>query len=167
MVALSTSAAYATKPEPTTSTLTGTFWAFLGLAPFPPSRDFPAGESGHDIYKWRDVPLVAEGGIVAGSVTWNPPPSPPTVVSGGYVDSNWVLYNAETPDEEVSTVGIMVLEDATVTDIGTGDLRIFAKDGTLRIISGTGDLKGIKGTGIFDYLTPISYSYELMVQINP
>jgi len=160
MLALSIYAAYATKPEPTTSTLTGTFWILPGLSP---PRGFPAGESGHVIMKWRDLPCIMEGDIVAGE---RKVPIP-TSIPGGYCDGNWVIFNNGTEDEEVSTVNIIVLEGAAVTGIGTGDLKIFAKDETLRIISGTGALKGIKGTGTFDYITPISYSYEAVVQINP
>jgi hypothetical protein len=151
--ALPMSAAYAIKPEPTTMTLTGTFYIYPPLAA--EWRHFPAGKSGNEIWKFRTLPCVWEGGIVAGSK--GNPPTP-----GGYYDGNWVIF-----DVGISTVGITILEDASITGIGTGDLKIFGKDETLHVISGTGDFKGIKGTGTFDKVTPVSYSYSLVVQINP
>jgi hypothetical protein len=157
MLALPISATYATKPEPTTMTLTGTFYIYPPLAA--EWRAFPAGESGNSIWKFRGLPVVWTGGIEAGSL--GVPPVP-----GGYYDGNWVIFNVGT-DPEVSTVGITILEGASITGIGTGDLKIFGKDETLRIISGTDDFKGIKGTGTFDKVTAVKYSYELVVQINP
>jgi hypothetical protein len=158
MLALPVSAAYAIKPEPTTMTLTGTFYIYPPLVA--EWRVFPAGESGNSIWKFRDLPVVWEGGIVAGSK--GNPPTP-----GGYYDGNWVIFDVGTPDQVVSTVGISILEGASIEGIGTGDLKIFEKDETLRIISGTDDFEGIKGTGTFDKKTAVSYSYTLVVQINP
>jgi hypothetical protein len=159
-VAMLATPVMATKPEPDTMTLEGTFYILIGLSP---ARVFPAGDSGNQIWKWRDLPVVWEGGIVAGELKTPPPTSTP----GGYCDGNWVIFDVGTPDQVVSTVGITILEDATITGIGTGDLKIFGKDETLRIISGTGDFKGIKGTGTFDKVTAWSYSYTLVVQVNP
>jgi hypothetical protein len=158
MLTLSVSAAYAIKPEPTTMTLTGTFYIYPPLAA--EWNAFPAGASGNSIWKFRGLPVVWTGGIKAGSL--GQPPNP-----GGYYHGNWVIFNAGTSNPLVSTVGITVLEGASIEGIGTGDLKIFGKDETLRIISGTGDFKGIKGTGTFDKVTGVTYSYELVVQINP
>jgi hypothetical protein len=160
MLALPMSTVLAKKPELTTMILTGNFYALMGLSP---ARMFPAGESGHQIWKWRDLPVVFDGSIVAGELK-NPPP---TSTPGGYCDGNWVIFNVGTPDQVVSTVGITILEGASIEGIGTGDLKIFGKDETLRIISGTGDFKGLKGTGTFDKVSGWIYSYTLEVQVDP
>jgi hypothetical protein len=159
ILALPMFAVSAKKTEPTT-TLTGTFWILPGLSP---ARSFPAGESGHQILKWRNLPGIWEGDIVAGErkMPLN------TSIPGSYGMGNWVIFNIGGADEEVSTVNMVTVEDASVAGIGSGDLKIFLKDEEMRIISGTGDLKGIKGTGTFDPITPISYSYELMIQMSP
>jgi hypothetical protein len=158
MLMLPLSAVSAKKPEPNTMPLEGNFYILIGLSP---AREFPAGESGHRIYKWRDLPAVIDGDIVAGELKTPIPTSTP----GGYWDGNWVIYNVGTGDQVVSTVGVCVFEDAEIDGIGTGDLKIFAKDETLRIISGTGDFKGLKGTGTFDKVSAWIYSYTLEVQI--
>ena len=162
MLALPIYGVFAKKPEPDTMTLTGNFYILIGLSP---ARSFLAGESGNSIFKWRDLPVVFNGSIVAGELK-NPPP---TSTPGGYCDGNWVLFNVGTPDQVVSTVGITVLEGASIDGIGTGDLKIFGKDETFRIISGTGDFKGLKGTGTFDKVGVSGwiYSYTLEVQVDP
>jgi hypothetical protein len=48
MLALPVSAVSATKPEPDTMSLEGTFYILMGLSP---ARMFPAGESGNQIWK--------------------------------------------------------------------------------------------------------------------
>ena len=156
MLALPMSAAYATKPEPTTMTLTGFFEVLpenIPGVPFssPYVRAFPAGESGIFQVKWRGLPANFTGDIEG---------------IGPY-DGNWKIKNSGTPDAELSTVGIQLVENAVVAGIGTGDLKMKAKNDLLTIISGTGDLKDLKGEGTVEMLTGVLYSYSIEVQINP
>ena len=165
MPVLPISAVLAKKPESETDTLEGVYLILMWLSQH---REFYAGESGHFQTKAHDLPVAwGLGDIVAGVIV------PPTVGNpydsepGGYYHGNWVRYNAGTEDEVMSTVGITVLEDAYIEGIGTGNLKMFMKDGTIRIISGTGDFKGIKGTGTYeiDAIFPVVFHYSLEVQI--
>ena len=152
MLALPMSAAYATKPEPTTMTLTGFFEVLpenIPGVPFssPYVRAFPAGESGIFQMKWRGLPANFTGDIEG---------------IGPY-DGNWKIKNSGTPDAELSTVGIQLVENAVVAGIGTGDLKMKAKNDLLTIISGTGDLKDIKGTGYCVQTDWTQFDYHLDV----
>ena len=149
MLTLPMSAVFGTKPEPYTDTLTGTF--YVNTDEYEVSRRFDAGESGNTIIKYKGLLQVWDGDI-AGDGTY---------------DGNWVLKNPGTPEMEVNTVGIQIIEGAVVDGIGTGDLKIKSMDTTLEIISGTGDLKGIKGTGFIVFIDWVTYDYVLDVQINP
>lgn len=156
MLALPMSVVFATKPEPDTMTLVGTFEVYPnqtipgvpGSSPY--VRGFPAGESGIMMAKWKDLPLEMFGDIEG---------------LGTYT-GNWKFKNPGTPDAEGSTVGIQQVENAVVAGIWTGNLKMKAKNDFLTIISGTGDLQGIKGEGMVTVLSPVLYGYTLEVQMN-
>jgi hypothetical protein len=155
MLILPICSVFAVKPEPT-MTLTGTFQVYPENIPGVPwsspyARTFLAGESGIRQFKWKDLPQEMFGDIEG---------------LGTYT-GNWAVKNAGTPDAEASTVAIVVIEDAVVAGIGTGNLKIKAKDMTYKIISATGELEGLKGEGTIEMLTGVLYSYSLEVQINP
>jgi hypothetical protein len=156
MLAFSLSVVFAVKPEPTTMTLTGTFMVYPDTIPGVPwsspyARSFLAGESGIRQFKWKDLPQEMFGDIEG---------------LGTYT-GNWVVKNAGTPDAEPNTVAIVLIKDAVVAGVGTGDLKIKAMDLTYKIISATGDLAGLKGEGTIEMLTPVLYAYSIEAQIDP
>jgi hypothetical protein len=146
MLALPISVVSATKP--TTMTLSGTIY-ILGEGT---GKIFVAGESGNNLLKFRDVPVLWTGDI-AGSGVYN---------------ANWLDKVSGDMVVDVA-VGTHVLEDAMVDGIGVGDLSIgHNKDGFEYFIkSGTGYLSSIRGKGTLTMVNPVTYDYELEVQINP
>ena len=145
MLALPISVVSATKP--TTMTLSGTIY-ILGEGT---GSIFVAGESGNNLLKFRDVPVLWTGDI-AGSGVYN---------------ANWLDKGGDMVVDVA--VGTHVLEDVTIDGVGTGDLSIghnhFGWDYFIK--SGTGDLSSIRGKGTLTMVNPVEYDYELEVQINP
>jgi hypothetical protein len=142
MLALPISVVSATKP--TTMTLSGKIYV-LGTGSI-----FPAGESGNVLLKFRDVPVLWTGDI-AGSGVYN----------GNWLDKGGDLVL------DVG-VGTHVLEDVTIDGVGTGDLTIGQNHvWNYFIKSGSGDLSSIRGKGTITMVNPVTYDYELEIQINP
>jgi hypothetical protein len=142
MIALPISVVSATKP--TTMTLSGKIYV-LGTGSI-----FPAGESGNVLLKFRDVPVLWTGDI-AGSGVYN----------GNWLDKGGDLVL------DVG-VGTHVLEDVTIDGVGTGDLTIGQNHvWNYFIKSGSGDLSSIRGKGTITMVNPVTYDYELEIQINP
>lgn len=144
-LSLSISMASATKPE--TMTLTGKVFV-LGLGN---SIESNPGNSGNEIVKIRDVPVKWTGDITA----------------NGFLCAN----RLDLGDDEIidAFAGAHFLKDALVSGVGTGDLAIGVHlDGNgLFIKSGSGDLRSIRGTGTSTQLNAFTYSYEIVIQINP
>ena len=144
MLALPISVVSATKP--TTMTLSGTIY-ILGEGT---GSIFVAGESGNNLLKFRDVPVLWTGDI-AGSGVYN----------GNWLDKGGDLVL------DVG-VGTHVLEDVTIDGVGTGDLTIGQNHvWNYFIKSGSGDLSSIRGKGTITMVNPVTYDYELEIQINP
>ena len=142
MLALPISVVSATKP--TTMTLSGTI-NVLGTGII-----LPAGESSNVLLKFRDVPVVWTGDI-AGSGVYN----------GNWLDKGGDLVL------DVG-VGTHVLEDVTIDGVGSGDLTIGQNHvWNYFIKSGSGDLSSIRGKGTITMVNPVTYDYELEIQINP
>jgi len=142
MLALPISLVSATKP--TTMTLSGTI-SVLGTGSI-----FLAGESGNVLLKFRDVPVLWTGDI-AGSGVYN---------------GNWLDKGGDMILDV--GVGTHALEDVTIDSVGTGDLTIGQNHvWNYFIKSGSGDLSSIRGKGTITMVNPVTYDYELEIQINP
>jgi hypothetical protein len=156
MLALLVSTVYAIKPE--TMTLSGSTYV-IGSGT---QRSFDAGESGSELIKFKDLPVVFTGDIIAGDLG--------TLTPGGVCDTNWLV---KEPLVDWVFTGTFTLQDATIAGIGTGDLKIgmLFKDGMSAarwtIESGTGDLSSIRGRGTALQVGMYKYNYEFEVQINP
>lgn len=144
-LSLAISTVSATEPE--TMTLTGKVFV-LGLGN---SIESDPGNSGNEIVKIRDVPVRWTGDITA----------------TGFLCAN----RLDLGDDEIIDVfaGAHFLKDALVVGVGTGDLAIGVHlDGNdLFIKSGSDDLRSIRGTGTSVQLNAYTYSYEIVIQINP
>ena len=147
MLTLSVSAAYATKP--TTMTLSGDVYV-IGAGT---GTEFPAGKSGIDQVKIRDMPFILTGDIVA----------------TGLYDAN--LIGKSLVPADFIWHGTWTMEVATINGIGTGSLKFGSLwDDTEPfaewwITGATGDLSGLKGRGIATQTGPFVYHYEFEVQI--
>ena len=154
-IAMLVSPAIAAKP--TTMTLIG-YVVVIGEGT---GTDFPAGKS--DVYqiKFRDVPFVMMGQIMAGDLI-------NYLTPGGFYHANEMLKLSG----ERTWTGTWTMESATVAGIGSGSLKIgssWDEDDTAAtwwITGATGDLRGLKGTGT---VTPVpgttAFMYVFEVQI--
>jgi hypothetical protein len=133
-----------------TKTLTGIYWVFPEANPpsdpwGPYATEYE--KDGISIVIWKKLPQVWEGNIV-GSATY----------SG--------IWSVITWPTDIEDYGIVVIKDAVVDGIGTGDLVIYVSRPYMKILWGTGDLRGIKGTGEVSTFGAIKFGYSLDVRIR-
>jgi hypothetical protein len=157
MLTLSVSSAFAKKP--TTMTLSG-YMIVLGPGT---GSIFPAGESGNVQTKFRDVPFVLEGDIIAGEVI-----DPTTWTAGGLYHGNLL----EKPSGGITWHGTWTMEVATIAGIGSGSLKFESSwdegDPAAKwwVTGATGGLSGLKGEGsAWLIIDPFLYGYEFEAQI--
>jgi hypothetical protein len=159
-------------------TLEGFFATFIyyGTAPSPGPGPFayaqPAGKSTHmNPAGFKDLPVVFEGDIAAGTMTSPGVGWPYAVVDedvGGTYNAHWLMKNYLNPDvaNEIKITGFIYLEDAEVEGVGVGDLTIKLVEQKLAIVKGTGDLKGLEGTGTLTSANPFWSDYIIEAHIN-
>jgi hypothetical protein len=142
ILALPMSAVSAIKPEEIT--LTGQHMPGIGGT----VKILDAGESENTLVKLKDAPDTWIGGITGIA----------------YFSGNW-LFDATGPK---TMVGYWVFEEVTISNVGTGDLRIGVNGGELWIESGSGELKGVTGSGTVTTVVPMAlYNYEVVLQYHP
>jgi hypothetical protein len=157
MLTMSVSSALAKKP--TTMTLSG-YVLVIGAGT---GTDFPAGKSDNYQIKFRDVPFILGGDIMAGVYidqnTWS---------IGGLYHANELLKLSG----DRTWTGTWTMESATVAGIGSGSLTFgssWDEDepvATWWITKATGDLSGLKGRGTaWEIAGPYLFGYEFEVQI--
>ena len=141
ILALPMSAVSAIKPEEIT--LTGQHMPGIGGT----AKMLTAGESSNTLVKLKDAPDTWSGGITG----------------IGYFSGNW-LFDSAGPK---TMVGYWTFEEVTITNVGTGDLRIGTNGGDLWIESGSGELKGVTGRGTATTVVPmVMYNYEIVLQYH-
>jgi hypothetical protein len=148
--------------KPTTMTLSGTM---IIIGPGTGSI-FPAGKSGNLQTRFRDVPFVLEGDIIAGII--GDPNNPATWIPGGIYDGNMLVK----PSLDMTWHGTWTMEAATIAGIGTGSLKFGSSwdegDPAAKwwVTGATGELSGLKGKGsAWLIIDPFLYGYEFEAQI--
>jgi hypothetical protein len=155
MLTLLVSPAIAAKP--TTMTLIG-YVVVIGAGT---GTDFPAGKSDTYQIKFRDVPFVMMGQIMAGdSITYLTP--------GGYYHANEMVKASG----DRTWTGTWTMESATVAGIGSGSLKIGSSwndaetPATWWITGATGDLRGLKGSGTVTPVPGFEYAYMFVFEVQ-
>ncbi len=156
MLTLSVSAAYATKP--TTMTLNG-YVVVMGAGT---GTDFLAGKSGNQQVKFRDLPFLLFGDIIAGDLA--------TFTPGGLYHANELIK----PSGDRTWTGTWNMETATIVGIGSGSLTFGSSwdedepAATWWITKATGELSSLKGRGTASPTdNPFVYSFEFEVRLTP
>ncbi len=157
MLSLLVSPVIAAKPR--TMTLTG-FVVVLGVGT---GTEFLAGKSDTYQVKFRDMPFLLEGDIVAGSYN----PQTQIAIPGGFYHANEMVKLSG----DRTWTGTWTMETATVVGVGSGSLKIGSSwdedepAATWWITGATGDLNGLKGRGTATQLSAYVFAYAFKVQI--